>query len=439
MSFCSNCGAEIEGDASFCAQCGTPVAKPETAEANAQESSATDAQQSAPAVKSETSAAAQTTPTPGTPVPPPGQSQAATASEPSAAASVPQPAPSAAAADPSASAAPQPTAAATQAAPAPAAAPAPQPQPQPVQTNNVPPQNQQVYAQGCVSAAWSDITKSKGWFGKVALMALIQFIPILNWIIPGYCMRWSRQLAFGKVQEMPKSIFCNRAFINGVFAFVIGLVIAIVLWICNMILGFIPFLGWIAIIVLAFFAIMFEYLCYMRAAVADSLGAGFQIGKIWETFTRNLGSLFCAAVLPNLIIGIIAGIVVLIVVSIGFAIVFGGSIFELISLFDSLNSSSYYSSSRASMYAAQLIVQLILSMIPAILIGGYLANIGTSLSYLLTFRAMGHWVSRYAPDWATDPMVTATAHVYDTLETPQQAQPAQQPPTPPTQQTPPQQ
>lgn len=250
-------------------------------------------------------------------------------------------------------------------------------------------------------------------------MALINFIPILNWIIPGYCMRWSRQLVFGKVEDMPKSLFCNRAFINGVFAFVIGLVVAIALWICNLILGFIPIIGWIAIIVLAFFAVMFEYLCYMRAAVADSLGAGFQLSKIWDTFTRNMGSLFCAAVVPNLIIGIITAIVVTIVLSIGMAIVLGGSIFDLIDLIDSY---STYSNSRAGVYIAQLVMQIILSMIPVAIIAGYLGGIGTSLAQLLTFRAMGHWVSRYASDWATDPMVTVTAHVYDVLETPQPMQ-----------------
>lgn len=256
-------------------------------------------------------------------------------------------------------------------------------------------------------------------------MALINFIPILNWIIPGYCMRWSRQLVFGRVEDMPKNIFCNRAFVNGVFAFVLGLVIGIVLWICDMILGFIPIIGWIAIIVLSFFAVMFEYLCYMRAAVADSLGAGFQLSKIWEAFTRNLGSLFCATIVPGLIIGIITGIVVTIVISIGIAIVVGGNIFDLIDLIDYYSS---FSSSRAGIYVAQTIIQLILSMIPVIIIASYIGGIGTSLTQLLTFRAMGHWVSRYASDWATDPMVTVTAHVYDILE-PQQpsAQPTPAP------------
>lgn len=270
-------------------------------------------------------------------------------------------------------------------------------------------------------------------------MGLINFIPILNWIIPGYCMRWSRQLVFGKVEKMPKSLFCNRAFINGVFYFVIALVIGIVLAICDSILGFIPIIGWIAIIALAFFAVMFEYLCFMRAAVADSLGAGFQLGKIWEAFTRNMGSLFCASVLPGLIIGIIISVIAGIILSIGFAIVLGGSIFELIDLIDYMNyASSYsgYSSYYTGYYAAQLILQVIFAMIPAVLIAGYIANVGFAISDLLTFRAMGHWVARYAADWAVDPAITTTAHLYDTLETPQVQPQAEAPQAPQPPQTP---
>lgn len=364
MPYCSNCGAEAQEGASFCIQCGTAVVGVNNnSEASSPVSAPTPAatQASAPACN----------PAPAAFGSPAGTTASVGAGE-----------------DTSVN----------------YSAPTP------------------VYAQGCVSAAWQDITNSEGWIGKLFLMALIYLVPILNWVLPGYCMRWSRQLVLGRVENMPKNIFCNRAFINGVFYFVIGLVISIITMFACAILGVIPIIGFLAAVALGLLSTMFLNLCLLRCAVADNLGAGFQWGKIWETLKRNPGSLFCAAVLPGLIISAILGIICTIVISIALVLTVGSSIFDL---FDII---SYYSDYSGGMYhgyysyygyeqLAGFLIRLLCVILPVVIVVAYICGIGSALADLLSLRAVGHWVARYAPDWATDPAVSATAHIYDALET----------------------
>ena len=123
----------------------------------------------------------------------------------------PDPAPSAASAADPAQAAPE---AAAQGAPIPEQPIIP---PNPARVHPSPMQSgpEAQYQKGCLAAAWGDIMQTKGWFGKVLLLGLVGCVPILNFYVNGYAMRWSRELFLGKVAPMPDRIFGNRMFING--------------------------------------------------------------------------------------------------------------------------------------------------------------------------------------------------------------------------------
>ncbi|WP_165253895.1 DUF4013 domain-containing protein [Adlercreutzia sp. ZJ304] len=311
----------------------------------------------------------------------------------------------------------QPAAAQPQSQPQPAAAqqPTAQPQPQPTAQATYQQPAAQVYKKGCISSAWDDIKHSEGWFGHTLLLGLINIVPILNWIVPGYCMRWARQLPMGKIAPMPKGIFVNRGFVNGAFWFLLSLVFGLVGSIVAGILSIVPLLGWIAGIAIAFFVEMFLDAALMRTALADRLGAGFDFSAIWTAFKRSPGSLLCISIVPALIIA--ACVCVITVVIIGIAALFvGGDIMSLAMTSyysDAYSYSGYYS--PESYYTPEIIaaaLAIIGTLIPAILICYIIGCFATAFQYLLTFRALGHWTARYASDWITDPTVSASANTH---------------------------
>lgn len=254
------------------------------------------------------------------------------------------------------------------------------------------------YAKGCLSAAWSDIMNSPSWFSRVILLGLVAIVPILNFVTMGYAMRWSRQLMLGRIEPMPKQIFVPRAFVNGFFAVVIALVISLVVSICGSLLAFVPVLGALALAVLSIFSSMFQYVAIMRTAVADRLGAGFDISQIWKTFKRNMGELFCAAVLPTLIMSVIAAIIGVILFSL-FAVSSLGTFANL----------AYYA--YDSFDQALAVMQLLMSMTPVLIVFVVICSFGEAFIYLLTMRAMGHYVTRYAQEWKGEAAVMSTAYI----------------------------
>ena len=80
--------------------------------------------------------------------------------------------------------------------------------------------------------AWNDVKNSPGWFGKMCLLALVNFIPIFGSIVSyGYLYGWAREIAWGVHQPMPASIFSNddgKFWRRGWFLFVIAFVFSLI-------------------------------------------------------------------------------------------------------------------------------------------------------------------------------------------------------------------
>ena len=82
------------------------------------------------------------------------------------------------------------------------------------------------------STAWNDIKNSPGWKGKIALLALLQIIPIFGQIVLfGYIYGWARDIAWGVHSPMPARIFGNedgKLYSRGFFIFVILFVLSLI-------------------------------------------------------------------------------------------------------------------------------------------------------------------------------------------------------------------
>ncbi len=52
--------------------------------------------------------------------------------------------------------------------------------------------------QGCLGAAWHDITSSPGWVKRVLLLMVMNCVPVLNFFAKGYNLQWGAQAARGE-------------------------------------------------------------------------------------------------------------------------------------------------------------------------------------------------------------------------------------------------
>lgn len=260
------------------------------------------------------------------------------------------------------------------------AAPVP-PQPQPVEPRPV-------YAEGCVKAALNDLTASEGWKGRMVLLGLIGCVPILNFVVYGYGLNWSREVPFGAKTPMPRQMVSGRNFEIGFYYFVIALVVGLVVGIASAIVGWVPLLGWAAALALMLFSAMFTPLLGTRMAMMGSLGEGFQVGRAWDVLKRNWTGLLAAGVLPDLVVGLVLLVVGVLFMGIGFA----GMIGPLMAL-----SSGATAGSAAMAVGSMGIIGFVL-----VLVWYVLCAAGSAMATIVSLRAVAHWVGRYAPEWAAD-------------------------------------
>ena len=265
-----------------------------------------------------------------------------------------------------------------------------------------------VYEKGCCGAAWADVRATKGWFRKVCLMALVEFVPILNWVNQGFAMRWGRQLFLGKVRGMPQKLFCKRAFTNGAMSFVVALVAGIVTGIGSLILDFVPLLGTLVSVAFTLFITTIVNFCIARMAIFDELGEGFALNKAFECLTRDFGKALCVELVPSIVLGCIIACILGATVAV-FMVVGGFPIAEQVN-----NIIGQYSSYRAFEYALETDLQLQMKIasivltnfatcVPWILVGGFLMNICNMLITLIKTRAACHFVTRYCSNWSDEP------------------------------------
>ncbi len=329
-----------------------------------------------------------------------------------------------------------------------AAASAPQPQPQQAASAQPQPQAQQQYQQpnygrpqqpqqqyapqagayqapvrveGCMGAAWHDITSSPNWFKRVLTLCLVAVVPILNFAVDGYCLRWARELSFGKRESLPDRIFRKHEFATGFFAFLISFSltcaygIVLVAGIClisglfamlNIVLGIVI----LTILILA--AVVFTLLffmpavdaCVVRMAVTGYLESGFNVKLVWGCFRRSMGSLMAASLLPNIIVGIVKGIIVVILYAIIGAIGYGGATSAMSSMGRYMNPMyMMYGSGYGSLQSAVSMVSGVVLIVVFMLLLIYVVNAMFDMfANLFTYRAVGHWVARTAPEWAQE-------------------------------------
>lgn len=247
-----------------------------------------------------------------------------------------------------------------------------------------PPQGYQPYpaaasqatGDGILKMAWNDFKSSPGWIGRCLLLALINCVPILNFVATGYMLQWGRKAAYRTGDPMPSGIFAERAFTMGFFAFVVSLVWSVVLSVAAVVV-LIPLVGLVYFVALAF-AAAFLGLALMRMCMMDRLGGAFDLSNIWQMFRRNMGGAMAACWIP----GLLACAVSLAVYLVMF-LALGSSAFAL----------------ATGDFAA---VSLGLGGIAVTIVCYYVMGVAGVVASLVSYRALGYWIGRHAPEWVQE-------------------------------------
>ena len=280
-------------------------------------------------------------------------------------------------------------------------------------------------AKGCLAQAFDDLMHTPGMLARVMQIALIPgliaIVPVVGWVVAaimgvcvtGFAIEWGRSLAHGRSFDGAEKPWTTKRFSLGFFASALSVFWSLLSFIPGLIVQFfaiggiaglgmglarqssyaslygssayhsyassasaaaggvvlIIFLAWLASFVLSIFFGMFSDVSVMHLAVKNRVESGFELKEIWNAYKRDLGKLFCASVLPSLIVAAATTIAVLLVWAI-------------------------FGAMAAAMYRIAFIF---------ILIAVALTAVGIACAYaflvMLKNRAIGYWAARYAPEW----------------------------------------
>lgn len=392
--FCYQCGAPLEDGSRFCPSCGAP-AEPEAARPEVQ-------------------------PTQPTGEPRPEAQPQAT----------PQPEPNAAQASDVAAAQP------------------------PTGFAQVPPVSAApVYAKGCLGQAFADITSVKGVFARIcqiaflpALIAVVSvfavIVPVVGWVLcpigllaavgvalcgSGYAIEWGRDLTRGAGFDVHKPLLRTSSLSLGVFRAALSLVLALVAWVPSTVFDKLAdgglnglFQSYVSysydsyattsidalnnllssVLSLASFGFsiffgMIASAAVMHLAVTGRAESAFSLDKVWKTCKKQLGKLFCATVLAEILVFLVA-IVAILLITLVFALIAGGALAGYSYGYGYAYGYDYAYSNDAltSILAVGGVILVIYLMLVV-----FVVFFSSVFADMLKFRALGHWSARYAEEW----------------------------------------
>lgn len=305
-----------------------------------------------------------------------------------------------------------------------ASASQPQFQPQPF----VAPQPVMNVPKGCMTQAFNDMIKVPGALVRVCQIAflpalicvvsvLVLFIPVTGGIAAaigfllayvasvcgaGFAIEWGRDLSLKDDDGMERPLLRSTSFglgifssvITGVLEFiaaipVIGGVLSVIESTLIASMGWLVFALFVSFVLGIFFR-MFGDAAVMHFAVAGRMESAFSLKRVWKPYKANLGKLFCASILPEVLTGIVSNIIMGV-----FTVIFGS--FAALGL-SSYGYYGYYSPSGLEAIFRGGGITLILFLMITAFVSVFFIVFGKMLKY----RAVGYWAARHASEWADE-------------------------------------
>lgn len=249
---------------------------------------------------------------------------------------------------------------------------------------------------GCLTQSWNDITSSEKWFRKISLVGICNVVPIVNFATCGFAQKWGVDAARGKNNQLPTGIFENQSIKTGFFEWVTWLAYGFVFLLFSMIvsgtLGKIFFLGTlisIALFVFNIFYNVFVSLGAMKMAVDDKLSSSFDLKKIWNSYKKDFGSLFCTYFVPALLCTLIALAICFIIFIIFAWTELGFFIAILTNIQYAINSTS----------TIIQLFQMLASITVCIVLCYIVVSFISGVEKVIRYRAIGIYINRNSKDW----------------------------------------
>ena len=260
--------------------------------------------------------------------------------------------------------------------------------------------------------AWRSIASTRNLFGKLCLLALIQFVPILGQIVAlGYMLGWAREAAWNMETPLPAHVFGrddDSFWARGALAFVITVLYGLIgSAIGGVIMGAYGAavgglnLGGAAYVVVTVVFVVIELLVALwlaaleaiglvRMAIYNSFGAAFQWGVACRMIGREFGGLFklfWTMVLALLILGILGSIAIAALVPAFVGVGIGAPLAATVASYGDITESSL------ALLGSVLGATGLLSVTTAVVT--FLVAIPTLMVEALLWRAFGSWVALF--------------------------------------------
>ena len=274
------------------------------------------------------------------------------------------------------------------------------------------------YSRRFFGDAWASLKTTRNLFGKLCLLALIQFVPILGQIVAfAYFLGWAREAAWGMETPLPAHVFgrTDRNFWGrGAKAFVVSLLYALIVtafaWLVWA-LGAVTmhvfefshtgievtyFVCSLVEVAVAFVLCLVYIVGLMRLAIYNRFGAAFQWGACLKMLGHDFGGMV-KIVLTALVACVVMGIPALLASCALLPAVFGTG------LTGSFVGSVLYWGDTSQVVLEQLMEGFGLSLlitVAACAVVGFLLEVVVLMVEALMWRCMGNWVAQFdVPAW----------------------------------------
>ncbi|NTU88500.1 MAG: DUF4013 domain-containing protein [Actinobacteria bacterium] len=240
---------------------------------------------------------------------------------------------------------------------------------------------------GYLKRSWDALRADPGWWKTIAVLSIIQFIPVAGSIVVyGYLYRWARDAAWGIEKPLPNGIGdLNPVLRSGLISFVIALCWGLVISLVYTILSEVPLIGVLFAlvgVVGSFVASMLMQVAMLRAVIYDSFEPGVQIKQAWEMSKRE----------PMGLLKILGMMMLASLIIVFFALIIGG-IVALIAVL--------YVPAVESGVNAEALLSVSLTLLPFIIVFCVVfllvMMLFTTVVNALVARAMGYWMAQFEP------------------------------------------
>ncbi len=260
--------------------------------------------------------------------------------------------------------------------------------------------------EGYWSRSWALLTRDKGWYKPLLVLAAARMVPIVGpFGADGYALEWARLTSWG-VDSSPKQRGVNvgGCIKSGARAFVVGLGYLLVYALLRMGVGLVlgEVLSGLFFAVLGVAVSVLIVVAKLRATIYQSIGAGYQVERIYDMVKYDYEGLLRIAGL-SAIMGLVFGLVASVTMFAALLPHMGGVIRDLI---------EYEQYGMDDIYIVGSILGAIGAAMPSLFVLGYFLKILSSGISLVLNTAVGLWMRQFdVRNWgaSSDPLPVAVS------------------------------